>query len=297
YLKQLEFFVNWYVSQMNMFEMAASYMVPTPIVSVTMDGCIEKGLDVMAGGAKYNSTGIPGVGFGTVSQSLNVIRELVFEKKICTAKELYDAIIADWEGYDELRAKAKAVPCFGNGEDKYDENAVWLSREWCKLVNSKTGPRGKYKAGLWSIARHVADGPLTNATPDGRKNGDPLSDGIGPVQGTDVSGPTALLRSIAALDHEHCHNGTLLNMRFNPSAIQTSEDIGKLVLLIRTYFKMKGMHLQFNMVTAETMKQAKERPAEYKDLVVRVAGFSAYYTELHPGLQNEIIRRTEIQSI
>ena len=297
YAKELDFFVSWYVSQMNMFEWAAGETIPTPIVSAMMDGCMEKGLDVMQGGAKYNSTGIPGVGLGTVAQSLNVIRELVFEKNLCTAKELYDAIMADWEGYDELRKLAKDVPCFGNGEEKYDENAVWLARTWSDIVNSKTGPRGRYKAGLWSIARHVADGPLTNATPDGRRNGEVLSDGIGPVQGTDTSGPTALLRSIAAIDHGSCPNGTLLNMRFSPSALKTDEDITKLVFMIRSFFAMGGMHLQFNFVKTETMKKAKVQPKEYKDLVVRVAGFSAYFTELHPGLQDEIIRRTELQSV
>ena len=192
---------------------------------------------------------------------------------------------------------AQAVPHYGNGEEKYDENAVWLARTWCDTVNSKTGPRGRYKAGLWSIARHVADGPLTNATPDGRKNGDVLSDGIGPVQGTDTSGPTALLRSIASIDHTLCQNGTLLNMRFSPSAVKTEEDLDKLVCMIRAYFAMNGMHLQFNFVTTETMKKAKIVPKEHKDLVVRVAGFSAYFTELHPGLQDEIIRRTELQSV
>ena len=297
YRKELDFFVSWYVSQMNMFEWAARDTIPTPIVSAMMDGCMEKGLDVMQGGAKYNSTGIPGVGIGTVAQSLNVIRELVFEKKVCTAKELYDAIMADWDGYEDLRRAAQAVPHFGNGEEKYDENAVWVARVWCDIVNSKTGPRGRYKAGLWSIARHVADGPLTNATPDGRKNGDVLSDGIGPVQGTDTSGPTALLRSIASIDQKSCHNGTLLNMRFSPSAVQSEGDLEKLTAMIRTYFAMGGMHLQFNFVTTDTMKKAKVAPKEHKDLVVRVAGFSAYFTELHPGLQDEIIRRTELQSV
>ena len=224
-------------------------------------------------------------------------RLLVVAKDDLAAKELYDAIMADWNGYDELRRLARAVPCFGNGEEKYDENAVWVARVWSDTVNSKTGPRGRYKAGLWSIARHVADGPLTNATPDGRKNGDVLSDGIGPVQGTDTSGPTALLRSIAAIDHRSCPNGTLLNMRFSPSALKTDEDLNKLVFMIRTFFAMGGMHLQFNFVKTETMKQAKVKPKEYKDLVVRVAGFSAYFTELHPGLQDEIIRRTELQSV
>ncbi len=178
-----------------------------------------------------------------------------------------------------------------------DKNTVWISQAWCDAVNSCTGPRGPFKAGLWSVARHVADGELTNATPDGRKFGDPLSDGIGPVQGTDKEGPTALLRSIAAINQKDCKNGTLLNMRFHPSAVASEDDLDKLGMLIQAYFAMGGMHVQFNFISADTMKAAKADPETHKDLVVRVAGFSAYFTELHEGLQDEIIHRTEIQNV
>ncbi|MDY2625644.1 MAG: pyruvate formate lyase family protein [Coriobacteriales bacterium] len=294
YRAQLEFFVNWHVTMANMFEYASRDTIPVPLVSAMMDGCMEKGVDCMSGGAKYNSVGVAGVGIGTTADSLNVIRELVYERGECTGRELYDAIMANWEGYDDLRDKARnEVPHYGNGDPEADAMAKWVADLWCSTVNACIGPRGKWKAGLWSIARHVADGKVTNATPDGRKLGDPLSDGISPIQGADHNGPTGVLRSVATIDHGACHNGTLLNMRFHPTALANEEDVTKFVSLVRTYFEMGGMELQFNMVSADTMRKAQRDPEDYKDLVVRVAGFSAYFTELHPGLQDEVISRTE----
>ena len=296
YAAQLDFYVRWQVTMTNMFEYAARDTVPVPIVSAMMDGCMEKGMDCMRGGAKYNSTGVAGVGLGTAADSLNVIRELVFERRECTARELDVAILNDWQGYEGLREKAKnEVSHYGNGDARADEAAQWIARVWCGSLGKYTGPRGGYKAGLWSIARHVADGPVTNATPDGRRRGDVLSDGISPVQGMDKHGPTALLRSVASINHGACRNGTLLNMRFHPSAMKTEEDRRKLAAMLRTYFAMGGMEVQLNIVSTAAMREAKREPERYRDLVVRVAGFSAYFVELHPGLQDEIIRRTELE--
>jgi len=296
--KQLEYFVHWHVTMTNMFEYAARDVIPVPMASAMMDGCMEKGKDCMSGGAKYNSTGVAGTGFGTVVHSLNVIRELVYERKECTARELYDAIMNDWNGYEELREKARrTVAYYGNGDEKADETARWVASVWCATVNACTGPRGPWKAGIWSFARHVGDGLITNATPDGRKFGDPLSDGISPVQGTDKNGPTALLRSVATIDHKACRNGTLLNMRFHPTALNSDKDVEKLGHMIRTFFKMGGMHVQLNIISTEVLKKAKINPEPYKNLVVRVAGYSAYFTELHPRLQDEVIRRTEIMNL
>jgi len=293
--KQMEFFVDWHVSMTNMFEYATRDIIPVPLASAMMDGCMEKGKDVMSGGARFNSTGIAGVGIGTAADSLTAIKYLVFDHKICTGRELYDAIMNDWVGYEDLRKIVlNKVPHYGNDDPYADEIAGWVMDTWCEIVNSKTGPRGRYKAGAWSVARHVAEGLVTVATPDGRKLGDPLSDGISPKQGADVNGPTAVLKSVAVRNHRQFRNGTLLNMRFHPSSLSTYEDKQKFKALIQTYFEMGGMEMQFNIISTDTLYEAQKKPDEYKDLVVRVAGFSAYFVELHPALQTEIIRRTEL---
>lgn len=296
YKETLVFFAHWHVTMHNMFEYASRDTIPVPLASAVMDGCMEKGKDVMRGGAKYNSSGVAGVGIGTAADSLTAIKRLCFADRVCTTRELYDAIMDNWEGHEDLRQYVlDNVPHYGNGVPEADEMARWIADLWCDTINSLQGPRGPWKAGLWSIARHVADGYVTNATPDGRKIGTPISDGISPIQGLDKSGPLSTLRSVAVIDHEKCCNGTLLNMRFHPSSLESEEDVVKFTEMVRVFFQMGGMELQFNLVSADTMREAKEDPDDYQDLVVRVAGFSAYFTELHPGLQDEIISRTEQQ--
>jgi pyruvate formate-lyase/glycerol dehydratase family glycyl radical enzyme len=294
--KQMEYFIDWQVAFTSVREYVARQYMPLPIVSATMDGCMESGKDVMYGGAKYNSTGLAGVGIGTTVDSLVAIKYMVFDKKLCTARELYDAVIAGWEGYETLRRRVmKEIPHYGNDLDYPDEIAEWVSEVFTEKVRSCTGPRGNHwAAGLYPVATHVVWGKLTWATPDGRKTGEPLSDGISPIQCMDTSGPAAVLNSAARIDHRHSANGTLLNMKFHPKALEGGGK-DKLIALIKTYFDLDGMELQFNIASADMLRDAQVRPEAHKDLVVRIAGFSAYFVELYKGLQDDVIRRTELE--
>ncbi|HHX73522.1 MAG TPA: glycyl radical protein, partial [Firmicutes bacterium] len=292
---QMEFFVKWFAGCINAFEYVARDVLPQPVVSATMDGCMEKGRDVMYGGATYNSTGIAGIAIGNVVSSLGIIKHCIFDKKICTARELHDALINNWEGYEDLHRYIRhEAPHYGNGIKEIDRYAKWVADIFAAAVNSCTGPRGRFSAGLYPVTTNVVFGKMTAATPDGRYRGEPLADGISPVQQMDKNGPTAILVSVANIDQSQYPNGTLLNMKFHPSSMQGEEGVTKLKNLIQTYFGMGGMEMQINVVSAETLRDAQKNPDNYKNLVVRVAGFSAYFVELHIDGQNDLIRRTEL---
>ena len=295
YKKQIDFFVRWHAMIINGFEYVARENLPLPIVSATMEGCMESGRDVMFGGAKYNSTGMAGVGIGNVADSLYMIKHLCFDTKKCTTRELHDALINNWAGHEELQRYIK-YQCkhYGNGEAEVDEWAKWAGDDFCDAVMSCTGPRGRYAPGLYPVTTNVMFGFMTGATPDGRSAGDPLADGISPVQQMDTNGPASILQSVSKVPQIKCSNGTLLNMKFSPSCLNGEDGITKLSQLIQTYFAMGGMEMQINVVSAETLRAAQKNPEEYKNLVVRVAGFSAYFVELHVTGQNDLISRTEL---
>ena len=292
---QLEYFAKWHTMIVNCFEYVARNVLPQPLVSATMAGCMEKGMDVMWGGAKYNSTGIAGVGVGNVADSLNIIDYCCFQKQICTTRQMYDAIMNNWEGYEDLRDYIlNEAPHYGNGIPECDEFATFVSKCFSDIVNSLTGPRGRYSAGLYPVTINVVFGSVTGATPDGRKKGEPLADGIAAPQGYDKNGPTAVLRSVAAIKHVDFPNGTLMNLKFHPTALSGQSGVRKLSELTQTYFDLGGMELQFNVISTETLRDAQKNPEKYKDLVVRVAGFSSYFVELHPSGQADLISRTEL---
>jgi pyruvate formate-lyase/glycerol dehydratase family glycyl radical enzyme len=296
YLKQVDFFVRWHVMVNNNAEYVTRELLPLPVVSATMGGCMEKGMDVMYGGAKYNGSGIPGIGIGNVADSLYMIKHLCFDTKKCTTKELYDALINNWKGYEDLREYIKSSNLhYGNAESEVDELAAWASRTFAELVTSCTGPRCNYTAAMFPVTANVIFGLMTGATPDGRSAGVPLADGISPVQQMDKNGPTAVVTSVASIDQTMFANGTLLNMKFSPSALNGQDGIKKLSQLIQTYFDLGGMELQINVISAKTLKDAQERPEDYKNLVVRVAGFSAYFVEMHIAAQNDLISRTVLE--
>jgi formate C-acetyltransferase len=293
--EQIELMVKYHILNTNAFEYVAREVLPLPIVSATMGGCMESGKDVMWGGAKYNSTGDSGVGIGNVAESLNAIKHCVFDKKICTAAEMYDAIMANWEGYDKLRNYiVNDMPHYGNAIKECDEHAAWAAKVFADAVNSHTGPRGRFSAGLYPVTTNVMFGYITKATPDGRYAGMPLADGIAPVQQYDSSGPTGVLTSVGAIKQTDFPNGTLMNLKFHPSALQGEEGVEKLAKLISTYFAGGGMEIQVNVVSAGTLRAAQKEPDKYRNLVVRVAGFSAYFVELHKDGQEDLIRRTEL---
>ena len=296
YRKQIEFFVKWHVTLTNNFEYVARNVIPLPVVSCTMDGCMEKGADVMWGGARYNSTGLAGVGIGNVADSLQMIDHLCFKTKKCTTKELLDALLADWEGYEDLRSYVKnQAPHYGNGDPEADKYADIAASIFADAVNRSTGPRGRWSAGMYPVTTNVAFGRQTQATPDGRKTGEPLADGISPVQQMDRNGPTCVLASVGSIGQRQFPNGTLLNMKFSPSCMNGADSVRKLVSLLKTYFfDMLGMEVQINIVSAETMRAAQKDPEAYKNLVVRIAGFSVYFVEMHTSGQNDLISRTEL---
>ena len=295
YKKQTEFFVKWYAAFVNSYEYVTRQNMPLPVVSATMEGCMESGKDVTWGGAKYNSTGVAGVGIGNVADSLNIIKHLIFDTKKCTAREMYDALMANWEGHEDLHTYiVNEATHFGNGDAQADQFASWASDVFADAVKSCSGPRGRFAAGLYPVTVHVILGAMTQATPDGRYKGEPLADGISPVQQMDKNGPTATLSSISTIDQSKYSNGTLLNMKFHPSALSGADGVTKMAQLIQTYFGMGGMQVQINFVSADTLREAQQNPEEHKDLVVRVAGFSTYFVELYPDCQNDLINRTEL---
>jgi formate C-acetyltransferase len=294
-LRQMEFFINWQVTLTNLQEYMTARELPLPLVSATMKGCMENGADVMNGGAEYNSTGFMGMGIGNLIDCLAVTEYMVFDKKLCTARELYDAIMNDWDGSERLRQYIlNKVPRYGNDDVYADRYAAWVSEKFAGFVNAAHGPRGRFYAALWPVAFNVTAGLTTAATPDGRKLGQALSDGISPMQQVDKKGPLAILKSVAHIDQSDYPDGTLLNMKIHPSTVSNPESRRKFKALIETFFAMGGMEMQFNILSTDTLRQAQKNPEKHKDLVVRVAGFSAYFVELHPCSQNEIINRTEL---
>jgi formate C-acetyltransferase len=249
----------------------------------------------MYGGARYNSCGMAGVGIGNVADSLFMIKHLCFDTKRCTTRELYDALMANWKGHEGLQQFIKSqCPHYGNGIEEVDKWANWAGQVFADAVTSCTGPRGAYAAGLYPVTTNVMFGYMTGATPDGRSAGVPLADGISPLQQMDTSGPTAVLNSVSKIEQVNYSNGTLLNMKFSPSCLSGEEGVQKLSDLIKTYFDMGGMEMQINVISASTLRDAQENPGNYKNLVVRVAGFSAYFVELHITGQNDLISRTEL---
>jgi formate C-acetyltransferase len=294
YKKQIHYFVDWHVTLTNFYEMVVSEIMPIPIASATMDGCMENGADVVWGGSKYNSTGIAGIGCANVGDSLSALKYMIFDTQKTTAKEFYDALMANWEGYETLQQDVfNLVPRYGNDEESVDALTSWAMDVFSNRVNESTGPRGTYRAGLYPVSVHIAFGKGTFATPDGRRKGEPLSDGISPMQGMDKNGPSAVLNSVARINHVNNANGTLLNMKFHPKSVQGEEGTMKLRQLVETFFDNDGMHIQYNVVGADTLKAAQNEPEKYRDLVIRIAGFSAYFVELYKDLQDDLIRRSE----
>lgn len=293
--KQLAYFLDWHTTMTNVYEIAAQEIHPIPLASATMEGCMESGLDVIWGGAKYNGTGVSGIGIANVADSLAAIKYMVFDEKRCSAKELYDALMANWEGYEPLRQEIMNNPKlhYGNDDDYVDQYATMLGNLYADQINKTRSPRGYFKAGLYPVSAHILMGHMTWATPDGRFAEEPLADGISPRQGMDRCGPAAILKSASKLETQKFQNGTLINLKFHPKVLEGENGYQKLQELIQTFFKLKGMHVQFNVVSSETLRKAQAHPEDYKDLVIRIAGFSAYFVELYKELQDDLIRRNE----
>lgn len=295
--EQVEFYVHHMVIAINSIEKVNSEIIQLPFTSITMPDCLEKGKDITNGGARYSFTGPQGVGLADVADSLAVLDKLVFEDKKVTMREMTDAMRANFVGYEKLRKMAQKVPKYGNDNDDVDKYAVIASEIYCNAFKKyRNAWGGIYRPGLYPVSSNVPLGEVVSALPSGRLNGEALADGISPEHYMDFNGPTAVMRSAAKLDHMLPTNGTLLNQKFNPSHLSSDDNINKLVDLILGYFQLGGWHVQFNVVSADTLREAQKKPEDYQGLLVRVAGYSAFFSELSKSVQDDIIERTEFES-
>lgn len=301
YDKQMEHFVNLMVGYLNKLDIIHQEVKPLPFLSNLIDGCVDNGKDATKGGARYNFIGPQGVGVGSVGDGLATIKQLIFDEKKVSGKELLQAAKDNWVGHEKLYALVNSdyVHHYGNDDDYADKLAKFGIETYCKHVNGHpTAHGGHFQAGVYSVAVNVALGQLQDASIEGRKDGEPISDCMGATHTLccphDVKGPSAICQSVTKIDHGLAGNGTLLNWKFTPVALEGDTGLNNLVNLLETYVKRKGMHSQFTVVSKETLVDAQKHPEEYKDLLVRVAGYSAYFVELSPALQNDIIGRTEL---
>jgi pyruvate formate-lyase/glycerol dehydratase family glycyl radical enzyme len=297
YKKQINHFVDIKIKGNVIIERLYAEYLPAPFMSLLIDDCITKGKDYNDGGARYNSSYIQGVGIGTTTDSLTAIKYNVFDKKKFSMEEFLNALNKNFEGFENIRdLLLNETPKYGNDNDYADDALKTIFEIYFSAIDGRPNTKGgHFRINLLPTTSHVYFGSVTGATPDGRLAGVPLSEGISPVQGADVNGPTAVLKSAAKIDHLRT-GGTLLNQKFSPQIFEGEDSIVKIVALIRAYFKMNGHHIQFNVVDAETLREAQKHPENYRDLIVRVAGYSDYFVDLTPELQEEIIKRTEHMS-
>ncbi len=299
--KQLGYFLDIKVSGSRLIERMYADEMPAPFLSVLIDDCIVKGRDYNAGGARYNNTFIQMVGLGSITDCLSAIKQICFQNgapPVTSLKELVRSLDQNFAGNEVLRQRlVNRTHKYGNDDDYADALMLQVFHACFEEVDGRPDARGgRYRVEMLPTTCHVYFGSVTGAMPDGRKAGLPLSEGISPVQGADLHGPTAVIKSAAKMDHVKT-GGTLLNMKFSPGLAGTEEGLDKWAHLVRSYFKMDGHHVQFNVVTADTLRKAQAAPEAHRDLIVRVAGYSDYFCDLSTELQEEIITRTEHQGI
>ena len=294
YKAQVQHFMRIKLTGNNIIERIFMKYMPVPFLSVLIEDCIRNGKDYMCGGARYNSSYVQGVGLGSITDMLTALRYHVYDKKTIAMETMEKALANDFKGFEELQYQlVYHTPKYGNDDDYADEQEVQVFDMYYDVLSGYKSPRGAdYRVNMLPTTCHVYFGKVTGATPDGRNAWKVLSEGISPVQGADTNGPTAVIRSAAKIDHIKT-GGTLLNQKFTPSLLSTEEGCNNLVHLIRAYFRMDGHHIQFNVVDADTLREAQKHPEDYRDLIVRVAGYSDYFNDLGEDLQNEIICRTE----
>jgi formate C-acetyltransferase len=342
YGRQLAHFVDLMVRGCNIVDGIHAEVLPSPWLSLFVADCVERGLDVTAGGARYNFSGVQGVQVANVADSLIAVKQAVFDEQWLSAQDLLEALRSDFgrtsagKGHPtsdamptpSLGLSANAcvrqslgrfsptatplnsgeilrqrlihrVPKYGNDDDRVDRLAAAWGDRYCALVEQYATIRGGvYQPGFYTVSAHVPMGAHVGATPDGRHKGSPLADGgLSPTAGRDRRGATAVLHSVSKLDLRLASNGTLLNMKFLPSFFDGAQALSRFAQLLRGFCELHVPHVQFNVVSAETLREAQANPDEFRSLVVRVAGYSAYFIELDKDLQDEIIRRTEFESV
>lgn len=291
---QLRHFIDLKIRGNQIIERIYAREMPAPFLSVLIDDCVANGRDYNAGGARYNNTFIQAVGIGTITDSLSAIKQAVYDSGKMTLQGLVHVLDRDFAGEEVARQRfLHRTHKYGNDDDYADELMQRVFMAAFEAIDGRpTTKGGTYRLEMLPTTCHVYFGAALGATADGRRAGQPVSEGISPVQGSDRQGPTAVLKSAAKMDHIKT-GGTLLNMKFNPSLVAGSAGIEHLAQLVRSYFKMDGHHVQFNIVSADTLRQAQENPDHHRDLIVRVAGYSDYFCDLSAELQEEIITRTE----
>ncbi|MFX0184576.1 MAG: trans-4-hydroxy-L-proline dehydratase [Candidatus Hodarchaeota archaeon] len=292
--KQLNHFIDIKIKGNNIIERIYAKYMPSPFLSLLIDDCIVNGKDYNSGGARYNTSYVQGVGMGSMADCLASIKFNVYDNDIVKFPELLRALNNNFKGYEDLREKfLLATPKYGNDDDYVDDLAIRVFESYFNAVNGRPNVKGgHHRINLLPTTVHIYFGKMINAMPDGRKSEQPLSEGISPVQGADTNGPTAVIKSVSKIDHLRT-GGTLLNQKFTPQLLSSEEGKDKLVHLIRSYFRLDGHHIQFNVIDIDTLRKAQENPEQFRDLIVRVAGYSDYFVDLTPELQEEIIKRTE----
>ncbi|GAP13045.1 pyruvate-formate lyase [Longilinea arvoryzae] len=294
--RQMRYFVDVKVRGSNVIERLYAAFMPCPFLSLLIDDCISSGRDYHDGGARYNTSYIQGVGIGSLTDMLSAVKHHVYDVKDLSLEKLLAALRDNFHDERLRLLLANRTPRYGNDDERADALTVRIFDAYFDAVDGRPNTKGgRYHINLLPTTVHVYFGAVTGATPDGRRAGQPLSEGVSPVQGADRCGPTAVLRSVARMDHVRT-GGTLLNQKFTPQLLADEAGLNGLVHLIRSYFALRGHHIQFNVVDAETLRRAQQDPQSYRDLIVRVAGYSDYFCDLSETLQNEIIARTEQNS-
>ena len=294
YEKQVKHFIDIKMTGNNIIETLYAEYMPCPFLSIVIDGCIEKGRDYNAGGAKYNTRYIQGVGIGTLTDSLASIKYNVFDNKNISMPKLLEILTKNFEGFEaERQLFRNKTPKYGNDEQYADELMIKAFNMYYRLTDGRKSVNGgTYHIDMLPTTCHVYFGSVTGATPDGRKAREVQSEGISPAHGADKNGPTGVLMSAAKMDHLKT-GGTLLNQKITPSLLENDNGVENLMAMVRAYFRMDCHHIQFNVCDAETLRDAQKNPENYSGLIVRVAGYSDYFNDLSETLQNEIINRTE----
>ena len=274
-------------------------MVPRPYLSLLVDGCMEKGKDLSKGGAKYNvGPVLTGIGVADTANSLAMIRKLVFEEQKYTLEEICRALDADWEGFEELRQAALACPKYGNDIDYVDSIAVDITEFYHQEIRSYKDYFGSpFNSAFMGISNYIPAGSVIGATPDGRKSQTPLTEGVSPHAGTDLTSPTAAMRSVAKINHDIHSGGTLMNVKLAPELLKSERNLKNLAGIIRAYFALGAFHVQFNVISTETLRKAQEHPEDYRDMLVRVAGYSTQFVNLSREAQDAIIERTTYENL
>ena len=298
FYKQLKYIIDLKIKINNYIDRMYAKYAPATFLSVVIDDCIRKGKDYYNGGPRYNTTYIQCTGLGTVTDSLSVLKKHVFEDQKIGMAELLYAVSTDFEGNEKLRQFIlNRTPFYGNDDDYADMLSIKVFNDLFDLIDGRPNGKegGKYHMNMLSTTCHIYFGKVLGATPNGRLAGKSISDGTSPSHGCDINGPTSVIRSLGKIDQVKT-GGTLLNLRFLPSLLKKDADVAKLSDLIRSYFSLGGHHVQFNIVDTATLVAAREHPEEYRDLLVRMAGYSDYYNDMNDDLKQEVIERTENES-